>query len=145
MILDSQELFSSLQSLAVSTGDTASTNVLDTGTAQDEGIGEPAYVNVLVTTAFTSAGSATIAAVLQSSPDNSTWTDAIVGPALAYNAAGAGAGQYLLQARLPVGLQRYMRVAYRVGTAALTAGAASAFVSKDIQKNVINPTGITVL
>lgn len=147
MILDSQELFSSAQSLAVGTGDTASTNVLDTLTAQDEGLGENVWLNVLVTTAFASAGAATIQAVLQGSPDNSSWTDIITGASLAYNAAGAAAGQYLLQARIPPYAQthRYLRVVYRVGTAALTAGAATAFVSKDVQQNKNYATSISVL
>jgi len=147
MILDSQETFSSAQSLAVGTGDTASTNVLDTLTAQDEGLGSDVKVAVLVTTALTSAGGATIQAVLQGSPDNATWSDIESGPALAYNAAGAAAGQYLLLTRIPPYSQtyRYLRVAYRVGTAALTAGAATAFIAKDLQLNKTYGIGYTVL
>lgn len=145
MILDSQEYLANAQAVTA-TGDTPSTNVLDTLVAQDEGLGESVYINALVTTTPTSAGAATVQAVLQGSPDNSSWTDIVAGPSLAYNAAGAAAGQFLLQAKIGPYAQtyRYLRVAWRVGTAVLTAGNFSAFITKDagINKNYAN--GFTV-
>lgn len=144
MIIDSMLYLANAQAVTA-TGDTASTNVYDTGMTADDGIGEPIFVNCLVTTTPTSGGAATIQAVLQTSADNSTWTDVLLGPALAYNAAGAAAGQYLLQSRLPLGIKRYVRIAWRVGTAVLTAGNFSAFITKDIQQAPTNPVNFTVL
>lgn len=141
MILDLQEYFSQAQAVTA-TGDTASTNVLDTLVAQDEGIGEEVLVGVICTTAPTSGGAATIQAVLQTSVDNATYTDALIGPSFAYTAVVAGT--MLLQARLPVGLKRYLRVAYRIGTAVLTAGNFSAFLSKDTQAYQFGASGFTV-
>lgn len=141
MLMDSQEIFSTAQAVT-STGDTASTNVLDTGAAQDEGIGEPVWLTCLCTTTATSGGSATLAAVLQTSSDNSTYTDAIVGPVVAL--AGLTAKAVLLQTRLPVGLKRYLRIAWRVATAALTAGNFSAFLTKDVQAYQYGASGFSV-
>lgn len=145
MILDSQEYLANAQAVTA-TGDTASTNVLDTQVAQDEGLGESVYINALVTTTPTSAGSATVQAVLQGSADNASWSDVVAGPALAYNAAGAAAGQFLLQTKIGPYAQtyRYLRVAWRVGTAVLTAGNFSAFITKDAGINRTYASGITV-
>lgn len=141
MFVDSQEYFSTAQAVT-STGDTASTNILDTLAAQDEGIGESMYINALCTTTPTSGGSATIQPVLQTSADNSTWVDASLGPALAF--ATVAAGTMLWQQKLPVGMRRYARVVWRIGTAALTAGNFSAFFTKDLQAAPSYATGFTV-
>ena len=53
-------------------------------------------------------------------------------------------GAVLLQACPPLGLRRYTRIVYRVGTAALTAGKFDAFVSIDVQRNIARPSGFTV-
>lgn len=141
MLIDSQEQFSTAQAVTA-TGDTASTNVLDTLAAQDEGIGEEALITALCSTTATSGGSATVQAVLQTSVDNATWTDAVAGPVVAV--ASVTAKSILLQTRLPIGLKRYIRVAWRVGTAVLTAGNFSAFLTKDVQAQQYMPSGFTV-
>ena len=141
MILDSQEVFSDAQAVTA-TGDTASTNILDTGATQDEGIGEDVYLVVQVDTTATSGGSNTTAAVLQTSADNSTWVDAVVGPAIAV--ASLTAGTQLLRVRLPIGLRRYIRVAYRLATATLTAGKFDAFLVKDVQAQQYAASGFSV-
>lgn len=142
MILDSQEVFSAAQAVTA-TGDTASTNVLDTLAAQDEGIGEDATLFAKVDTTFTSGGAATMQVVLQTSADNSTWVDAAVGPTIAL--AGMTAGAVVYNQILPVGLRRYLRVAYRVGTAVYTAGNISAFLVKNPQAYQFGATGFAVL
>lgn len=141
MLIDSQEYFSQAQAVT-STGDTASTNVLDTLAAQDEGIGEDIMINCVCTTTPTSGGSATIQPVLQTSADNSTWVDAVSGPALAYTAVSAK--QVLFQSPIPNGLKRYLRVVWRVGTAALTAGNFSAYFVLDAQAQQYGASGFTV-
>ena len=127
------------------TGDTASTNVYDTGSANSSDIGlcEELWLQAAVATTVTSGGSATVQAVLQHSTDNSTWNDAVAGPVFAL--ASLVAGTNLLQVAPPLGLNRYLRVVWRVGTAALTAGAFTAFISLDVQRNVARPGSFTVL
>lgn len=145
--LDSELQFSIAQAVT-STGDTASTNVYDSGGANGQGdcglTGENLWINVVVNTTMTSGGSATIQAVLQDSADNSTFADVALGAALAFNAAGAAVGKAILQIQPPPGMRRYWRIAYRVATAALTAGKFDAYASNTIQKNVQRPGSFTI-
>lgn len=141
MILDSQEVFSDAQAVT-STGETASTNVLDTLSAYDDGIGEHAYVVAQVDTTATSGGAATLTPVLQDSADNSSFSDVLVGQSVAV--ASLTAGRQLMRTRLPLGLRRYVRVAWRVGTAALTAGKFDAFIVKDVQALQYGASGFAV-
>lgn len=141
MLMDTQEIFSNAQAVTA-TGDTASTNVYDTGVAADDGIGEPLMLVVNSVAAATSGGSATVQAVLQTSVDNATWTDAMAGPAVAYTVASGS--KNLWKARLPYGLNRYLRVAYRIGTAVLTGGTFSAFLVKDTNGHQYPASGFTV-
>lgn len=128
-----------------STGDTASTNIYDNGSAHaadNSMTRENLWINAVVNTAITSGGSATVQAVLQDSADGSTFADVLAGPAVAY--ASAPVGTALLQVQPPVGMRRYFRIAWRIGTAALTAGKFDAYVSNTIQRNVSRPSGFTV-
>ena len=143
-MLDSQTNLATAQAVT-STGDTATTNIYDSGSdaSGDHSMtGENLWINAVVDTTFTSGGSATIQAVLQDSSDGSTWADKTMGPAVAV--ANATAGTTLLQMQPPTGLRRYFRIVWRVGTAAMTAGKATAYVSNTIQRNVARPSGFTV-
>jgi hypothetical protein len=147
-MLDSELIFSAAQT-PTAVGDTPSTNVYDTGSAAGNAqeaeaalTTENLWLNVICNTVPTSGGSATIQAVLQDSPDNATWTDRLLGGAVSYSNVTKGLA--LLQAQPPVGTQRYWRIAYRIGTAALTAGAFDAYVSNTIQRNVSRPSGFSV-
>ena len=129
----------------VNVGDTPSTNYYDNGSANVSDISmtdENLWINAVVDTTPTSSGSATIQAVLQDSADNSTFADVVAGPAIAYGSAPAGT--VLLQVQPPTGMRRYFRVVWRVGTAALTAGKFTAYVSNTIQRNVARPSGFSV-
>lgn len=141
MIKDSMLQFSTAQAFTA-TGDTVSTNIYDTGQTADEGVGHESYLIVKTVAAVTSGGAATVAAVLQTSADNSTWVDALVGPAQAL--AAMGANSEILKTRLPIGLRRYLRVAYRVGTAVLTAGTFDAFIVENVQAQQYGASGFTV-
>ena len=143
-MLDVNTKFSSAQAPTGSTGDIASTNTYDSGSvaSSDIGMNDELWLNVLCSTTCTSAGAATVAAVLQDSADNSTFADVLVGATFAL--ASLTAGTTVMQVCLPVGLRRYTRVVYRVGTAALTAGKFEAFYSLDVQRNVARPSGFTV-
>lgn len=144
MLLDNELILSAAQAVT-STGDTASTNVYDTGGANGQNniamTEENLWLSVIVNTTPTSGGSATVQAVLQDSADNSTFADVIAGPALAYTSATAGT--VLLQVQPPIGTREYLRVVYRIGTAALTAGKFDAYFSNTIQKNVFRNSGFT--
>jgi len=142
MIIDSQALFSSAQDLTgAGVGDTASTNVLDTGADTDDGVGEELFVEVNVSVAVTSAGAATVQYVLQTSTDNATWTDLELSEAIAKATLVIGYTRYL---RVNPGVRRYLRVVYRIGTAALTAGKVTAGLVKNIQLNKPYAIGYSV-
>lgn len=143
-MLDNSTKLATAQAVT-STGDTASTNIYDSGSANSSDIsmtGENLWINAVVDTTATSSGSATVQAVLQDSADGSTFADVAMGPAVAVASVVAGAN--LLQIQPPVGMRRYFRIAWRVGTAALTAGKFTAYVSNTIQRNVARPSGFTV-
>lgn len=143
-MLDSEIQLSIAQAATDHTTDTPSTNVYDFGqTNASAGLtGENLWLQVIVNTAVTSAGSATVQAVLQDSADNSTFADVVAGPAVAKASCTAGAS--LLQLQLPVGLRRYMRVAYRIGVADLTAGKFDAYVSNTLERNQAQASGFSV-
>lgn len=148
-MLDSELVLSAAQSTsAFNVGDNASTNVYDTGSAfanaqnaEAAQTGENLWVNVVCNTLFVGAG-ATIAAVLQSSPDNATWTDVV--SSKAFTIASIAAGTVLLQVQPPPGTQRYWRTILRVATANLTAGAVDSYLSNTIQYSVNRPAGFSV-
>lgn len=140
MILDRMEEFSVAQTLIVGTGDTVSTNVLDTNptgipaTPQniDVGVGEEVYINVRIGTAALSA-TGTIQVVLQTDDNVGFATPKEFPLTAALAQAALTANTLIYQGRLPIGLERFLRVVYRVGTAAFTAGTVDAFLTKDTQ------------
>jgi hypothetical protein len=144
-MLDSNLIFCEAQAVTA-TGDTPSTNVYDTGNGNGSGdaglTGENLWINAVCTTAVTSDGSATVQAVLQSSADNTTFTDVVAGLPIAK--ASLLAGTVMLMVQPPPGMLEYWRVVWRVGTAALTAGAFDAWVSNTIQDNVSRNSGFSV-
>lgn len=144
--LDSEMIFSAAQAITTQT-DNASTNVYDSGGANGQGdaglTGENVWVNVICNTSFTSGASGTITAVLQDSADNSTFADVVVGKLFA-TASLPTAGTVMLQLQPPPGMRRYWRIVYRVGTGALSAGKADAYVSNTVQRNTQRPGSFTL-
>jgi hypothetical protein len=151
---------------------TALTNVIDSGplggqntiapvanAGRDWGMGIPMWLYVLITTAPTSGGSATIDLQLVSSAAASLTTPTVMldltGGAVAYNAAGrftAGtairvmlprAGAYVPTIN-PNGWLRYIGINVIIATAVLTGGAIVAFLTRDIQDNVLYQAGFTL-
>lgn len=141
MYVDSQEQFSNAQSVASAVGDVVSTNVYDTGAAQDVGIGEPLHIYAMLTTALAGAGSI-IQAVVQTSSDNATWVDADIGKV--FPLADALVNTPIAKINLNVGYRRYIRMAYRISGAASTGGAVTAYMVKDLQAQQIGASGFTV-
>jgi hypothetical protein len=145
MILDIQEQFSSAQSIVSAAGDVVSTNIYDTGAAADVGVGEEIYLVTRLGAAVTSGGAATVQVVLQTADDAAFSTNLTEFPqsgALAL--AALTANTEISKQRLPIGLRRYLRVVYRIGTAATTAGTVDAFLVKDVQANKPYASGFTV-
>lgn len=146
MYIDSQELFSDAQ---VVTATAISTNVLDLNASsntnvpltQDIGIGEEVYLVVMTAVTITDAGSdATLTVTLESDSAASLASAPVVHVstgALAF-ATYAPAGTIIYQGKLPVATyKRYLGVRYTVASGPFTAGAITAFLAKDIQRNVI--------
>jgi hypothetical protein len=133
MILDTQMSLSRAQSVAATVGDIVSTDVYDTGANADVGIGEELYLVSQVNAAVTSGGAATVQFVLQTD-DNvgfSSVREFPLTPALALAALTANSVQ--VRTRLPIGLERFFRVVYRVAGATTTGGTVTTFLTKDIQ------------
>ncbi len=149
MIMDTQEMFSNGQSLIAGTGDLVSTNVLDTAASvsnpqnHDEGIGEEVWLSVREGTAMVAVGG-TVQLVLQTASDVAFTTPVEFPLTAALGPSSYPANTFVYQGRLPAGLQRFLRVVYRIAGAAVTAGTADAFITKDIQRNRAYNAGYTV-
>ncbi|EAA5446076.1 hypothetical protein JZA95_000765 [Salmonella enterica subsp. enterica serovar Anatum] len=134
MILDKLLMFSEKQAITASA---ASTDVIDLGpidgTRRDIGVGYPLEFLAIVDTTATADGAATLNVQLQTSPDNSTWTTIYDSGALAL--AALTAGKRLFSAKVPAGVQRYLRVNYTVGTGPLRAGAFTSGINLDVDNN----------
>ncbi|TCD18167.1 hypothetical protein E0D81_12660 [Lelliottia amnigena] len=134
MILDKLLMFSEKQAVTTTA---ASTDVIELGpidgTRRDIGVGEPLEFWATVDTTATASGAATLNVQLQTSPDNSTWTTIYDSGALAL--AALTAGKRLFSAKVPAGVQKYLRVNYTVGTGPLTAGAFTSGINLDVDNN----------
>lgn len=134
MILDKLLMFSEKQAVTTTA---ASTDVIELGpidgTRRDIGVGEPLEFWVTVDTTATASGAATLNVQLQTSTDNSTWTTIYDSGALAL--AALTAGKRLFSAKVPAGVQKYLRVNYTVGTGPLTAGAFTSGINLDVDNN----------
>ena len=148
MIIDSQTLFSSAQAIFASSADVVSTNILDLAPhlaanaawVADEGPGEDATIQALITTAVT--GGTSIQPVLQTDTNTNFATALVEFPMCApVLVASATAGKVLCNFRIPAtGLKRYLRIAWR-NVGANAAGAGSAFIVKDVQNSPIQTAG----
>lgn len=142
MILDETLEFADAGSLTTTTGTNLEGDVIDLGSAApDPGTGEAMYLVIQVTEAVTSAGAATVQFELASDDAAAIATDgsaSIHWDSGAIGKATLVAG-YTMIAQLPwaggmAAYERYLGVLATVGTAALTAGAINAFLTRDPQK-----------
>lgn len=106
-ILDAALMFSNAQAV---TATAVSANVVDLGVDRDIGIGEPIYLASQVGTAF--AGLTSLTVTLQTSADNSTWTD--LNSSGAIPVAELTAGAQPVRVVVPSRTERYLRVNYTV-------------------------------
>ena len=124
MIIDAMLLFSKDQAV---TATAASTNALDLGQAGDA-VGQELTIRAIVTQTFATLTSLTVK--LQTSSDNSNWSDVLLSPAIA--AASLVKGAEIFCVRVPKGLKRYVRLNYTVTGSNATAGKIYAFMSKEL-------------
>jgi hypothetical protein len=128
MLIDKQNQFSAdAGDSPTGTGSTASTNIIDLGVARDIGGAVTDQLMLLceVVTAFTSGGSATLQVQFQTAPDNGSgapgsWVT--LSQSDAVPVASLVQGYKFLPGELPGGTQRFIRLNYVVGTAAMTGG-----------------------
>jgi len=159
------------QAIPTAVATTALNNVIDSGplggqntqapvanAGRDFGMGYPTWLYVLIVTAPTSGGSATIDLQLVSSAAAALTSPTVMldltSGAQAYNggkfAAGTAyrfamprAGQFVTTLN-PNGWLRFIGVNVIIGTAVLTGGTICAFLARDIQDNVIYQAGFTL-
>lgn len=148
MILDTQSKFSDAQTLTVTA---LATNVLDTRQSTalalaDEGMSTDLWLVVQVGTAFTAAGAATCTITLESDSTADLATSATVHfTTSAIAVASMTAGARLMAIMLPSDLyERYVSVRYTIAIGPMTAGTITAYLTPDLQRNVIYPNGFTV-
>jgi len=143
--IDSQVLFSNAQAITATAN---STNVYDTGplgsaystlsanTGRNMGAGEPIYLVVLVTVAFTAVGSATLQIQFVSSAATNLGTPNVHIDTGAIGKATLVAGYIPVLQALPrngVAYLQYLGLIYTVATGPMTAGKVTAFITKDAQ------------
>ena len=143
-MIDTQLVFAQAQSIGAVVSDIVSTNVYDTGAAFDQSIGQGFQFAFFINTVPTSAGAATIQFVVQSSSDNATWTDDVLSPAYAYNAAPVNATGLAQSLEMGLGAKRYLRTVTRIGGATTTGGTASAYGGHDFPELQYPTSGFTV-
>lgn len=134
MIIDYYTQLSSEQAI---TATAVSTNVLDMDQAAEYGNGDPVRIRVQVQTAFVQNSDSDLQVVVQSSVDNSTYTDAAMSPV--YDQASIAAGTVLLDIRLPrrkagASAPRYYRINYVNSATDWTSGKVDAFMVVDSEQ-----------
>lgn len=146
MIIDSQTIFSWGQNIFASGADVVSTNIYDMAPhlaanaawVPDLGIGEELTIVASITTAVT--GGTSIQPVLQTDTNTNFATALVEFPfctAIPVASAVAGCTKFM---RLPFGVKRYLRIAWR-NVGANTTGVGNAYMVKDAQNAPIVSAG----
>jgi hypothetical protein len=135
MYMDRQNLFSSAQ--AITTGSTASTDVIDLGSTRDIGSGDVLEVIVVIDTTFTSGGAGTLDVKLQTDTAVGFGTVTTLLSTGATALASLTAGAQIARWRIPRGVLRYLRLQYVVATADMTAGTITAGISIGRQETAV--------
>jgi hypothetical protein len=150
MIIDAQNLFSAQATgdSPTGTGSTASTNIVDLGVARDIGGAVTDQLMLLceVATAFASGGAATLQVQFQTAPDNGSgspgsWSTLAQSDAIPV--ASLVQGYKFLPGELPGGTQRFIRLNYVIGTAAMTAGTLKAGLVPSLDVQPVYPRAYT--
>lgn len=140
MILDQQSRLSNDQDI-FSVGTTVvSTDIYDNGAAADVGIGQDINLQIQIGSVGVTGGTS-VQFFLQTDDDTGFSTPTVFPLTAAIPVASLGARAMVYRGRLPIGMERYFRIAYTsVGTT--TAGKALAFVTPDFQAAPALPTTV---
>jgi hypothetical protein len=141
MKLDSELMFSEAQSV---TAAAASTNIIDLSVARDIGNGENLYIGVLVTETMDDTGDDSTLAVALQTDDNASFSSATTLKTLTTLAALTAAGTIAYFRIDPDDFERYIRLQYTPSGGDLSAGAITAFITKDIQNYKDYPSGFSI-
>jgi hypothetical protein len=121
-----------------------STDIIDLGAVRDIGNGEPLELVILVTESVTASGSATVTFTFETD-DNSGFSSAVVlAGTSAIGKAALTAGTEVLRIKVPLDVERYLRVNYTVATGPLTAGKFTAFLAHERQASKAYASGFNV-
>lgn len=122
MIMDAELIFSKNEAVK----STANSKEIDFKEGGDA-VGQELTIRTVINKTF--AGLTSLQIKVQTSPDNETWEDVIMTPAIPV--AKLTAGREVMCIRTPKGLDRYARLAYVVsGTG--TAGELTSYMSKEL-------------
>lgn len=119
---------------------TAATN---TGTdyTKDIGIGEPLWLVLQCDVTATAGGAATNTITFESSDAAALTSPTVHATTVAFSIAQMVGGTTLTALMPPSGLyKQFLGVRYTIATGPLTAGSFSAFMSRNLQRNVIYPS-----
>jgi len=141
MIYDKLNTFGTEQAV---TATAASTDIIDLGATRDIGNGEPMELVILCTESATASGSATVTFALQTDDNDGFSSAATLASTAAIGKASLTAGTEVLRVKVPLDVERYLRVNYTVATGPLTAGKFTAFLAHDRQANKAYASGFTV-
>lgn len=145
MLLDKQAQFSDAQAI---TATAASTNYIDLGAVRNIGVGAQLYLVLLVTTAFTDAGSDSTVTPSLETDDNTAFSSAATirtFDTLAALTAINTTRLYRLEPFTAAGVfERYIQMRYTVANGNLTTGSISAFLTADVQAWKAYAVGFTV-
>ena len=141
MIYDKLNTFGTEQAV---TATAASTDIIDLGAVRDIGNGEPMELVILCTESATASGSATVTFALQTDDNDGFSSAATLASTAAIGKASLTAGTEVLRVKVPLDVERYLRVNYTVATGPLTAGKFTAFLAADRQANKAYASGFTV-
>ena len=126
------------------TATAASTDIIDLGVVRDIGNGEPLELVILCTESATASGSATVTFTFETDDNSGFSSAAVLAGTSAIGKAALTAGTEVLRVKLPLGVERYLRVNYTVATGPLTAGKFTAFLTEERQANTAYASGFTV-
>lgn len=131
MIMDAQLLFSDAQAI---TAAAASTNSVDLGAVRNIGVGEKLHVVVTVDETFADSGSDSTLTVELEGDSTTTFTPDAVQRLFTIPALAAAGSVYIATINPDfAGNFRYIQLKYTPNNGNLSAGAVTAFITKDIQ------------
>lgn len=137
MILDAENRFSNAQAVTVTA---KSTDTVDMGpnshAKNSQGQEKKLEILLHVNTTFTAAGAGTLTVQIRSSANSDMSSPVIHESSDVLALADLVAGNKIrYQPRVPINAGRYLDLNYVVGTGPMTAGALSAYITRDRQTN----------